>query len=109
MTQNDIFDAMSKALSPYVITWIVELSDCYVASIRNYDGEILMQPPYTVSKDGSKVGFYNMWGKGNIEKFKSGKVIYDDPTFRKSVSSYNKDGGPGSGNFNHEGRPGEVG
>lgn len=109
MTQNDIFDAMSKALSPYVITRIVELSDCYVVSIRNYDGEILMQPPYTVSKDGSKVGFYNMWGKGNIEKFKSGNVIYDDPTFRKVSSQSNKDGGPGSGNWGHEGREGKIG
>ena len=102
MTQNDIFAAMSEALSPYVITRIVELSDCYVVSIRNYDGEILMQPPYTVAKDGSKVGFYDVWGKGNIQKFKNGTVIYDDPTFRKVSSSSNKDGGPGSGNFSHE-------
>ena len=109
MTQNDIFAAMSEALSPYVITRIVELSDCYVVSIRNYDGEILRQPPYTVAKDGSKVGFYDVWGKGNIQKFKNGTVIYDDPTFRKVSSSSNKDGGPGSGNFSHEGRPGQVG
>lgn len=109
MTQNDIFAAMSEALSPYVITQIVELADCYVVSIRNYDGEILMQPPYSVSKDGSKVGFYNMLGKGNIEKFKSGNVIYDDPTFRKVSSSFNKDGGPGSGNHGHKGVPGQVG
>lgn len=109
MTQNDIFSALSEALSPCIITRIVELPDCYVLSVCNYDGEILMQPPYSVTKDGSKVSFYNVRSKESISKLKDGKVIYDDPTFRKISSSSRKDGGPGSGNFGHAGVPGKVG
>ena len=104
MTQNNIFVAMSEALSPYVITRIVELSDCYVISVCNYDGEILMQPPYAVSKDGSHVSFYNVRSKEGVEKLKAGNVIYNDLTFRKMASSSHKDGGPGSSNWGHEER-----
>ena len=43
-------------------------------------------------------------------KTKDGAIVFNEELIEKLESPYqNNDGGPGSGNFGHEGRPGEVG
>lgn len=109
MTQNELLCATAKALEPNTVTKVVELDDCYVVSVCGDDGFYLMQPPYAVSKDGTKVSFYDVRSKESVDRLKNGKVVYSDPYFRKIARSAHNDGGPGSGNHGHKGVPGQVG
>ena len=44
-----------------------------------------------------------------IKRLNDGKIMVDAEVIGQAEDSRNGDGGPGSGNFGHEGRPGEIG
>lgn len=77
--ENEILIALSKSIFPYTISRIVDLGNCFVVSVCDAYGQYLMQPPYSVSRDGTKVSFYNVFNKENIERLRKGKVVYSDP------------------------------
>lgn len=125
MTLTTVIMAYKKYFPQFTVTKVVDIGDSCVVFVCCDDGFPPFQMPYRVSEEGF-VSFYDMMGKNAREVVENGKVIYLDSTplkvkiFDKSAedekveyhdfdTTSNNDGGTGSGNFGHEGRPGKVG
>ena len=105
----DAIEALADALYPSTITRIVKTPECYVVCACSPDGYPFMQPPYSLSLDCEKVGFYSLNSDESNDAFHNGEELYADYSVLKHMPVGRTDGGPGSGNFGHAGVPGKVG
>lgn len=105
----DAIEALADALYPSTITRIVKTPECYVVCACSPDGYPFMQPPYSLSLDCEKVGFYSLNSDESKDAFHNGEELYADYSVLKHMPVGRTDGGPGSGNFGHAGVPGKVG
>lgn len=105
----DAIEALADALYPSTITRIVKTPECYVVCACSPDGYPFMQPPYSLSLDCEKVGFYSLNSDESKDAFHNGEELYADYSVLKHMPVGRTDGGPGSGNHGHKGVPGQVG